>query len=192
MFFGTTTTTGLKVGFTSYLPDSFLFGFKRKEYSFIPLGKVSESEDDNGTVTEAHDVYPSVLASIDTAANVSTTGEKGDTSLISSQFFATGRAARKLAANDAVSNAFKAEAKRGLATASGLSQSDAAKALRAYVNDARVSDQEKDKRFVEIKKAYTSLEGPDDDLNLASFVRDTNPDVEFWQARVAKELKLIP
>jgi hypothetical protein len=107
MFFGTNTTTGLKVGFTSYLPDSFLFGFKRKEYSFIPLGTV-------GTGADAHDVYPSVLASIDTGANVSTTGVIENTSLSSSQFFATGRAARELAANDDVNKAFRDLATKSL------------------------------------------------------------------------------
>ena len=111
MFFGTSTTTGLKVGFTSYAPDSFVFGFKRKEYSFIPLGK--HTEDGN-----TYDVYPSVLASIDTDATAGRANEEGaasgDTSLSNSQFFATGRAARELAANPAISDAFKAQASMSL------------------------------------------------------------------------------
>ncbi|MEO8314205.1 MAG: hypothetical protein ABI645_05365 [Pseudomonadota bacterium] len=99
MFFGTTTTTGVKVGFTTALPDSFVFGFKRKEFSYIPLGK-------EGTGTDAVDVYPSVLASIDTAANVSATGERSDTALRNSQFFATGKAARLLAASPMIKDGF--------------------------------------------------------------------------------------
>lgn len=107
MFFGTTTTTGIKVGFTAALPDSFIFGFKRKEFSYIPLGtmKVGDKE---------YDVYPSVLASIDTAANASLDGKTGETSLTNSQFFATGRAARQLAATPAISDGFKSIAREAI------------------------------------------------------------------------------
>lgn len=100
MFFGTTTTTGLKVGFTTeVLPDSFTFGFKRKEFSYIPLATV-------GTGADEHDVYPSVLASIDTAANVSTTGKRDDVKLTNSQFFATGKAATLLADSRTIRESF--------------------------------------------------------------------------------------
>lgn len=34
MFFGTTATTGMKIGFTTGLPASVVFGFKRKEFSY--------------------------------------------------------------------------------------------------------------------------------------------------------------
>ena len=39
MFFGTSTTSGLKIGFTpdAPLPDSFIFGWRRKEFSMVPL-----------------------------------------------------------------------------------------------------------------------------------------------------------
>lgn len=107
MFFGTSTTTGLKVGFSTAVPDSFSFGYKRKEYSFIPVGTVGEGDNE-------YDVYPSVLASIDTRANVSTKGVIDKTGLSSSQFFATGRAARKLAANDDVNKAFRDLATKSL------------------------------------------------------------------------------
>ena len=97
MFFGTTTTTGLKVGFASgLLPDSFIFGFKRKEFSYIPLGTV-------GAGDTAYDVYPSILATIDTQANV---GKGREAELSNAQFFATGTAARLLAANKAISDRF--------------------------------------------------------------------------------------
>ena len=96
MFFGTTTTTGLKVGFASgLLPDSFIIGFKRKEFSYIPLGTVGEG-------FTAYDVYPSILATINTQANVG----KDEAELSNSQFFATGNAARLLAANAAISDRF--------------------------------------------------------------------------------------
>jgi len=107
MFFGTTTTTGVKVGFTAALPDSFIFGFKRKEFSYIPLGTI-------GSGADAYDVYPSVLASIDTAANVSADGKTDGTSLTNSQFFATGKAARQLAATPMISDGFKSIAREAI------------------------------------------------------------------------------
>ena len=97
MFFGTTTTTGLKVGFTSNLPDSILFGYKRKEFSFIPLGR------DNNNA----DVYPSVLASIDTGA---TAGSQKETMLRTKQFFATGSVAEALGTKDYIQEDFKEKA----------------------------------------------------------------------------------
>jgi hypothetical protein len=107
MFFGTTTTTGVKVGFTASLPDSFIFGFKRKEFSYIPLATI-------GSGADAYDVYPSVLASIDTAANVSADGKTDSTSLTNSQFFATGKAARQLAATPMISDGFKSIAREAI------------------------------------------------------------------------------
>lgn len=94
-FFGTSTTSGLKVGFTNNLPDSFLFGFRRKEISFIPLGETVQ----NGATVH---IYPPVLAAIDTTAAASgdASGPKGG--LKNAQFFATGIAAEELALNDAV------------------------------------------------------------------------------------------
>jgi len=107
MFFGTTTTTGIKVGFTTGLPDSVVFGFRRKEYSYIPLATVE-------TQTGTEDVYPSVLASIDTAANVSADGTVNTTELANAQFFATGAAARRLAQNTSITAAFREIARESI------------------------------------------------------------------------------
>lgn len=106
MFFGTTTTTGFKVGFTTGLPDSFVFGFKRKEYSYIPLAVAKEETDDKGQTKSGRHIYPSVLASIDTAANVATDGTVTPTALTNAQFFATGTAARNLAATRRIQDSF--------------------------------------------------------------------------------------
>lgn len=86
MFFGTTTTNGLKIGVTNSLPDSFVFGYRRKEYSYIPLGTV-----------DGIDHYPSVLASIQTKGTVGENPLSGNVSLANKQFFATGIAAEHLA-----------------------------------------------------------------------------------------------
>ena len=56
MFFGTETTVGIKIGFTTQVPDSFTFGYKRKEYSLIPLGSNGPA---NAATTEHF--YPSVI-----------------------------------------------------------------------------------------------------------------------------------
>ena len=60
MFFGTSTNIGISIGTTTSVPDSFAFGYKRKEFSMIPLVATTE-----GGMT-----YPSVLASIDTTGEV--------------------------------------------------------------------------------------------------------------------------
>ena len=104
MFFGTSTTTGLKVSFTTGLPDSVNFGYKRKEFSYIPLAT-------EGTGNAARDIYPSILASIDTQA---TAGAEAETGLNNVQFFATGHAARLLAANPGIRAGFEQEAARSM------------------------------------------------------------------------------
>lgn len=105
MVFGTSTNFGVKVGFgTAAYPDSFSFGYKRKEMSWIPLGvgqAIVKGKDRNGADTEivvpVH-VYPSVLGTIDTT--IATTGTVDGTGLTSRQFFATGEAAEALAVTE--------------------------------------------------------------------------------------------
>jgi hypothetical protein len=99
-FFGSTTTLGLKVSFENGgYPDSLTLGYKRKELSFLPVA--STARPDGTTV----DVYPSVLASIDTTTTaISLHG----TGLTSEQFIATGRAAETLARNPKITSAFQA------------------------------------------------------------------------------------
>lgn len=97
MFFGTSTTTGLKVGFTENVPDSFVFGFKRKEFSYIPVG-----------TKDNKDFYPSVLATFDTTAKADSGVNAG---LKGGQFFATGAVAEYLANNNDIRNYFNEQAK---------------------------------------------------------------------------------
>lgn len=108
MFFGTTTTTGVKVSFTTGLPDSFVFGFKRKEFSYIPLAVVKQENHPDRYV------YPSVLASIDTNADVAADGTVTNTELTNAQFFATGDAARNLAGDASIKDAFTGIAKESV------------------------------------------------------------------------------
>jgi hypothetical protein len=97
MFFGTSTTVGLKIGFdVTGLPESLTLGYKRKEMSVIPVGTTTV-KDAAGNDVEI-DTYPSVLASIDMRIKAASVA---DTSFGLNQFFATGNAAESLAANNA-------------------------------------------------------------------------------------------
>jgi hypothetical protein len=98
MFFGTSTTVGLKLGFSSAGATSLNLGYKRKEASIIPLGTTTDSEKKNT------DAYPSVIASIN--LRISTGKTIQDTTLPLSEFFATGVAADCLATLPAVHDNF--------------------------------------------------------------------------------------
>lgn len=90
MFFGTSTATGISVGTTSNVMnvDSFVFGFKRKELSVIPLVKKADG---------LNYIYPSVLASIDTTGELVDKSRKDNMALKNNQVFATGEAACHMA-----------------------------------------------------------------------------------------------
>lgn len=94
MFFGTTTSIGLKLSFGQpALIDSFSLGYKRKELSIIPITESGH--------------FPSVLATLDTEVEP----EAGATTRWDAkQFFATGKAAEQLAMNQDVKRMFEAEA----------------------------------------------------------------------------------
>jgi hypothetical protein len=127
MFFGTTTTIGLKVGFATAgaIPDSLMFGYNRKEASIIPLGAKTE-----GDKTTA--VYPSVVASID--MNTTTT-DPTSTGITSKQFFATGEAAEGLVMNNpTIAAAFAIKAEN--AALAGLTPDELAKAKAAGIKTA--------------------------------------------------------
>lgn len=80
LFFGSSTTLGLKIGFdASGSSSSFTLGYKRKELSVIP-------------VTEAF--FPSVLATVQTDVNATTAKQAR---FGAGQLFATGLAATELA-----------------------------------------------------------------------------------------------
>lgn len=90
LFFGTGTNIGVKIGFEAgtVVPNSFNFGFRRKEISVIP-------------VDQGH--MPSVFASIDnSAAAQEAQGAKPAVEFGLNQFFATGSAAERLAQDPAI------------------------------------------------------------------------------------------
>lgn len=157
VFFGTTTTLGLKAGFGESGPDSFVLGYKRKEFSYIPLGTKSE-----GGV--AHDAYPSVLASIDTTAKVQT---QASTALTTVQFFATGWAADTLAGNSKVTSVFEVKAQDALTASMTNAQIEQAKGL---------ANSQREQQGPQVTKvlAFVAPSGTVDTAKLGSLIDQAN------------------
>lgn len=92
VFFGTTTTLGLKASFSENpIPDSVVIGYKRKEFSVIPIATRTV----DGKTTH---IYPSVFGAIDSTIESHSLEKTG---LSVQQFFATGTAAEALAGSEA-------------------------------------------------------------------------------------------
>ncbi len=123
MFFGTGTNFGLKATFSTEAP-AFGFGYKRQEFSLIPIGtegnqvtaatKTFEKAPQTKRpkpADQSEDIYLSVLAAFDlNIANKSFMGTGAGVS----QFFATGDAAEKLAERADIQRAFTKEANSAL------------------------------------------------------------------------------
>lgn len=133
-FFGTTTNLGFKIGFGAEGPETFSFGYKRKEFSYIPLAPGVAGDGGEGDATA---VYPSVLASIDTTSTAG--GNGGNSGLTSEQYFATGQAAEALATDPRIAAVFKATARGALASA--LTEQQIADATAAGQVDATTASQ---------------------------------------------------
>ncbi len=131
-FFGTSSAIGLKAGFntTTGMPDSFLFGYRRKEVSLIPFGKKIVDGEEVKT-------FPSVFASIDSTGNATNQDETG---LKVKQFFATGLAAVNLGNNPDVKGPFKKKAKDALALYEDSTTQQEAQAVRALKCAPGVTD----------------------------------------------------
>lgn len=127
MFFGTSSSVGLKVAGGPSGPTSVSFGYKRKEASVIPLARLPTPPGQPQRYR-----YPSVIASIDTTAKaVSTTGA----ALTNAQFFATGLAAEHYGRSPTVQKAFgdrSAEALQAFNQIEGQQRAVAADILACY------------------------------------------------------------
>jgi hypothetical protein len=104
MFFGTGSVIGLKVRWAGNTPESVTLGYKRKEFSTLPIGSEKPQSDGAAAAgsTAAEDRYGSVLASLDMGTVVSI---PNTTKLTLGQFFATGVAAENLANTNVIRNA---------------------------------------------------------------------------------------
>jgi hypothetical protein len=117
MLFGTGSNIGLRVTFAGNMPESISFGYKRKEFSYIPLGSEDETQvdpaDPSKTITRKVDRYGSVLAVMDMGVKTTSFNETG---MSVTQFFATGDAARNLAARKFMRDRYALEAASAMAT----------------------------------------------------------------------------
>jgi hypothetical protein len=101
-YFITASSVGLRVTFMGNLPDSVHLGYKRKEFSYIPIGTTSSGhcvdEKDGSRITNtAVDCYASVLANIQLGGQIS---DINNSNLQVNQLVATGAAAEHLAAEN--------------------------------------------------------------------------------------------
>ncbi|MEH6385762.1 MAG: hypothetical protein V7780_14225 [Colwellia sp.] len=100
LIFGTSTSLGFKFGLSNSIPN-FTLGYKRKEASYIPIHKGTDGNSDK---------YSSVLASIDTTITTDIDGNEFE----NGQYFATGEAAKLLAVQPYIKDAFKNSAESAL------------------------------------------------------------------------------
>lgn len=109
MYFGTGTNIGLKASFSGKAP-AFNLGYKRHEYSMIPIGSTTKTKPlpDGSVVKE--DTYASVIATLDLDV-VNTSFSETGTGL--TQFFATGEAAEEVANIPSIKARIIAAAKEG-------------------------------------------------------------------------------
>jgi hypothetical protein len=122
MVFGTATHFGLKAHFVGEAPDSISLGYKRKEFSVLPL-QVADP-------TSTPDKYGSVLAGLSLNSNVRTaTG----TVVGLSQVIATGSAAENLARDSGVRQLFIQETRDALAEAAVMAVPVAVRADQALI-----------------------------------------------------------
>jgi hypothetical protein len=105
LVFGTATNFGLKVQSLNAEMPSVNLGYKRKEFSMVPLREKKATK-------EKQDKYASVLASIDLRSDINNASSPD---VEGHQFIATGSAARKLASTKPVRELFNSETQKALA-----------------------------------------------------------------------------
>lgn len=93
MFFGTSTTLGVKMAFGATGLDGFVLGYRRKEVSVIPIG-----------TRDGSDHYASVIGVLSTDTGATTPAES---KLGISQYFATGSAADSIAKWEEIKASFR-------------------------------------------------------------------------------------
>jgi hypothetical protein len=120
MVFGTSTNIGLKVSFASnpngVLP-SFILGFKRNEFSVLPLKK-----DGTALTKSSPDHYGSAIAGISMRSRA--TNQLSETNLDLRQFMATGVAAENMAVQPLIQQFFTEHAAAALALAQSVPKVD--------------------------------------------------------------------
>ena len=112
MVFGTSTSFGLKVRYTGTVSSAIHLGYKRQEYSVLPIEPVANGQTRLG----------SVIGGIELRVN----GGGNQTTLPLTQFMATGNAATNIAQTDFARGLFAADKQQALSAASGVAAVDVA------------------------------------------------------------------
>ncbi len=108
VFFGTTTSVGLKLCFepTSPVPNAFTLGYKRKELAVIPVDQLLQNTSVLGSFTNHSGVAQAAAG----AASGAATTLRFDVQ----QYFATGKAAEQLAALKVIRDQFQDKAQQAM------------------------------------------------------------------------------
>ena len=125
-------TLGIKIGFTTTVPDSLVFGYRRKELSLIPIGTTKGAQD-----TEPKRHYPSVIGIFSTDFTPKT---PSDTKFGLTQFFATGTAAETLADEDGLRGEFRGFARDAVGEFKDATRAQQATVLSVVECFTRVAD----------------------------------------------------
>jgi len=156
MFFGTSTTFGVRISFAATGAEGLVLGYRRKELSYIPIG-----------THEGTDQYASVIGVFSSDAAASTLQES---KIGVSQYFATGAAAEKVAAWPETRTAFRQSGNEALGKyreSVARQDSEVVRILRcfAYVEDGKfpaVLDNANDLKLFQDDKAFGLLKAEKD------------------------------
>ena len=116
VFFGTSTSVGLKMGFeaTAPLPSSFTFGYKRKELAVVPVDHNRLNTSVLGSFTNGVGVAARPESPASAAASGAASAARGTARFDVQQFFATGIAAEQLAGLASISQQFQDKAEEAI------------------------------------------------------------------------------
>lgn len=177
LFLATATSMGLRVGFAAgtAVPDSFNFGYRRKEATVVPVSK---------------ECQPSVLATHDSSAGVAsgTPGVGGRVALGVTQYFTTGAAADVLAADPEVKTLFKREAKAAIANVQAFKEREQ-QSSRVLLKTLSCASRVPDAKFGDVL-ADLSRPGLLETDGVVAEVRDTKGGVEGQRLRYLDALRL--
>jgi len=148
MVFGTGTHWGLEATYRSQALASLSLGYKRAETSYIPLMKQGEND--------AADFYASVLAAINLDAQTSSFKDAG---LNTSSFFATGDAAKQVAARPDIYTAFQQEAQNAIQVeCDELDATDKTDdRIRAWLTDRALTDDQANQRRDQLRDSMKNM-----------------------------------
>lgn len=136
LFLATGTSVGVKVGFveSTALPNSFTFGYRRKEAALVPVDEKCR---------------PSVLAALDSDGGARAAAGEAKANLAITQYFATGEAADALARSPAVRRLFAQGAEAARSSVEAFSDRERTQ-LRATVDAVGCAAAVDDTRFNEL------------------------------------------